>query len=559
MMDWMLPWTEGLRLALAPAPLLAVLAGTLVGLGVGLWPGAGALAGIALLMPVLAGLDTLPALVLLAGVYHGAQVGGAWGTVLAAEPGEASAQASAADALALARQGRAGAAMAAAAWSSFAAGVLALMAVAALVPVFLRLAFHFGPAEYAALTLLALAGAVAWSPGSTLKAIAMAIAGLLLGRWLSPVPITAAAGDGVPVPAGFLALVVGVFLLGEAVAVAARSRAAADGLPPGGADAGAGGSAGASAVGDADEAARTESGAPRDALAPGAVIAPAGPADAAAEPGPTRRGGTALAALRGTALGALLGALPGGGAVLASFAALAVERRLPGPPGDAGVGHGSLRGVAAPEAANSAGAQAAFLPALTLGLPPNAAMALLIGTLALHGMTPGPTLPTEAPALLWGLLAAAAVGHAALLGLGLAAARLRPWRRWPARGDRPPGAAPWPAAAAWSAWVAFAMLGLALLQPGPALAGLAAAIGVAAVLLQRLGCPAAPLVLGVVLWPTLEQQLLRWMAHGGAAQASLAARPLAVAIVAAALLWVGVVALARWRGRPGRPGRRPGP
>jgi putative tricarboxylic transport membrane protein len=103
------------------------------------------------------------------------------------------------------------------------------------------------------------------------------------------------------------------------------------------------------------------------------------------------------------------------------------------------------------------------------------------------------------------------------------------------------------------------MLGLALLQPGPALAGLAAAIGVAAVLLQRLGCPAAPLVLGVVLWPTLEQQLLRWMAHGGAAQASLAARPLAVAIVAAALLWVGVVALARWRGRPGRPGRRPGP
>jgi putative tricarboxylic transport membrane protein len=609
-MDWAGPLAEGLRLALAPAPLAAIGVGALLGCAVGVWAGAGALAAIALLMPVLGLLDTLPALALIAGLYLGAQVGGAWGVVLTGAPGEPSALAASADASALARRGRARSALAVALGSSFGAGLAALGGLVVLVPVVLTLAFHFGPAEYAALSLLALAGAVAWSPGSTVKALAMALLGLLAGRWLAPGGAATLPGlaPQVPAAAGFVALVVGVFALTEAVAAMASPRrpsgpsrdAALDEVPdktlvttadaalPSSASPGApgGGVRGHTAAPAAPE------GATANPAGPAADQAPSGGPDMALTPACARSSigsdlrAAAPAALRGALLGGLSGVLPGGGAVPAAFASLAVERRIAGVPGATRPGHGSVRGLAGPVGASSAGAQSAFLPALTLGLPPNAVMALLIGTLALHGVVAGPSLATGHAGLLWGLLAAMAIGHGLLLLFGLAlllALSCAPvQRRWPMRagGDLRVGApqadaatvpaepvAPsaansanagverrtgwrsWVAAVVWSAWVGLAVLGLGRLGAGPGLAWLAAAIALAAVLAQRLGCPPAPLVLGVVLWPPLEGQLLRLLTQDGGPVATLAGRPLALGLVAAAALWVAAVALSRWRRR----------
>src|SRR5213080_598840 len=359
-----------------PVNILLCLIGALVGTLVGVLPGIGTIATVAMLLPITFGLPPVGALIMLAGIYYGAQYGGSTTSVLVNIPGEATSVITCLDGHQMARQGRAGPALSIAAIGSFFAGCVATVLVAALGAPLTGLALLFGPAEYFSLMVLGLIFAVVLAKGSVLKAVAMVVTGLLLSMVGSDLETGAGRmtfdiaelADGI----GFANVAMGVFGFAEIVRnleLPAESRdivkAKITGLLP----------------------------TRQDLIDSSGAIA------------------------RGTVLGSLVGILPGGGAVIASFAAYTFEKKIAKDPSR--FGRGAIQGVAAPESANNAAAQTSFIPLLTLGIPPNAVMALMVGAMTIHGIVPGPQVMTKQPELFWGLISSMWVGNLMLVIINL--------------------------------------------------------------------------------------------------------------------------------------------
>lgn len=450
--------------------------GVLIGSVFGVLPGVGPVTAIALLLPATLGLPSLPALLVIAGVYYGAQYGGSLPAIVFDRPGEASSVMTSRDGHPMALQGRTGVALSVAAISSCVAGCLAIGQVVLLAPGVVSLGVQFGPAERFLLLVVGLVGATVLASGSFLKALAMTVLGLLLGLmgWDANTGVARFVPEalepwmgrrhGLTEGVGFIALALGFFVVAPIAAELAGLSLLAPDTPPEPA------AAAPKATGFDTRASREEL---RDALP---------------------------ALLRGTGLGAVLGVVPGGGALLSSLAAYqleAVVSRQRVPP----LGQGNLRGVAAPEAANNAGAQTAYLPMLALGLPPNTVMALLLGALGLHAIEPGPSVMSVQPTVFWGLLVAMWIGNLFLLLLNL------PLSRW------------WtpallrvlqvPRRALLAALLTAAGLGALALGPHGWGVWLVMGLGLLGFVLQRLGCEGVALLLGYVLAPGLEEQLRR--------------------------------------------------
>src|SRR6185369_7070618 len=366
----------GFQTALSLQNLLYAFFGAMLGTLIGVLPGLGPVATIAMLLPSIYSLDATPALIMLAGIYYGAQYGGSTTAILINVPGESSSVVTAIDGYQMARQGRAGAALSVAALGSFFAGCVGTVILAAFAPPLTELAFKFGPAEYFSLMVLGLIGAVVRASGSLVKAIAMIILGLLLGQIntdvISGVPRYSfdipELTDGI----GFVVIAMGVFGFGEII----------------------------SNLGQPAEHREVFTKKVKGLWPTKEDFRQAAPA-----------------VLRGTALGSVLGVLPGGGALLASFAAYTLEKKVAKDPSR--FGKGAIQGVAGPESANNAGAQTSFIPMLTLGIPPNAVMALMVGAMTIKGIQPGPQVMTSNPQLFWGLIASMWVGNAMLVILNL--------------------------------------------------------------------------------------------------------------------------------------------
>jgi TctA family transporter len=348
----------GFQTAMSLSNLLYCLIGVFLGTAVGVLPGIGPIATIAMLLPVTFGLPPVSALIMLSGIYYGAQYGGSTTAILINLPGESSSVVTALDGYRMARQGKAGLALATAAIGSFIAGTAATFLVALFAPPLAELALRFGPAEYFSLMVLGLVASIVLASGSLLHAISMIVVGLVLGlvgtdvntgisRYSFGFPQLA---DGI----GFIVVAMGVFGLGEIIANLEN------------------------------EATRTTAIKHVTGLLP------------------TREDWRRIIGpiVRGTALGSVLGILPGGGALLASFASYSLEKRISATP--EAFGKGAIEGVAGPESANNAGAQTSFIPMLTLGIPANPVMALMIGALMIQGIQPGPAIVTEQSALFWG-------------------------------------------------------------------------------------------------------------------------------------------------------------
>src|SRR5438552_4780724 len=365
----------GLSVAAHPMNILFCLLGALVGTLVGVLPGIGTVATIAMLLPITFGLPPVGALIMLAGIYYGAQYGGSTTSVLVNIPGEATSVITCLDGHQMARQGRAAAALSLAPIGSFFAGCVATVLVAALGAPLTSLALLFGPAEYFSLMCLGLIFAVVLAKGSVIKALTMILTGLLLSMVGSDLETGAERmtwgvpelSDGI----GFVVVGMGVFGFGEILRNLEQPgtreivQAKVTGLMPTLPDL----KASAGAIG------------------------------------------------RGTVIGSLLGILPGGGAIIASFAAYTLEKRVSKNPSR--FGRGAIEGVAAPESANNAAAQTSFIPLLTLGIPPNPVMALMVGAMTIHGIVPGPQVMTKQPEVFWGMIASMCSGNLGLVVIKL--------------------------------------------------------------------------------------------------------------------------------------------
>ncbi|AWI61448.1 tripartite tricarboxylate transporter permease [Sinorhizobium fredii] len=365
----------GLSVALTLSNLAFCLLGVLVGTLVGVLPGLGTTATIAILLPLTFQLDPTGSLIMLAGIYYGAQYGGSTTAILVNMPGEGTSVVTALDGYQMARRGRAGAALATAALSSFLAGTVATAAVSFLGPLLAHAALLFGPVEYFSLMVFGLTMSIVISSGSLTKAGAMVFFGLLLGAVGTDIE------TGMPrMNFGFLELYDGVEFAVVAVGL----------------------------YGVAEILVNLEAPEKRSIL--GEKLTNLWPTKE-----DFKRG--APAAARGSIIGSVLGILPGNGAVLAPFVSYLVEKTISKVPGQ--FGKGAVEGVAGPEAANNAAAQTAFIPMLTLGLPPNAVMAVMIGALMIQGIVPGPQVMTSQPALFWGLVVSMWIGNILLLVINL--------------------------------------------------------------------------------------------------------------------------------------------
>jgi len=476
----------GLATATTAVNLFYCLVGAVLGTLVGVLPGLGPAATVAMLLPVTFGLPPDAALIMLAGIYYGAQYGGSTTAILVNLPGESSSVVTALDGFQMARQGRAGPALATAAIGSFFAGCVTTLLIALFAPVLAEAALKFGPAEYFALMVLGLIAAVVLANGPFLKALGMVFAGLLLGlvgsdvatgvpRFTFGVPELA---DGI----GFVSLAMGVFGIGDIIASlhAPESR---------------------SVVGKVGRL------------------------------WPSREDWKAIRApiLRGTVLGALLGLLPGGGALLASFSAYALEKKIS--PTPQRFGRGAIEGVAAPEAANNAGAQTSFIPLLTLGIPANAVMALMVGAMLIHGIPPGPQILTDHKALFWGVVASMWVGNLMLVILNLPLIGI--WIK----------VLTVPYRFLFPAIVLFCCIGAYSVANSTFDVLLVALAGLFGYGLYLLHCEPAPLLLGFILGPLMEENFRRAMQLARGDPLAIVSRPITFAFLLIAVALVVLLVL----------------
>ncbi|HEX2141692.1 MAG TPA: tripartite tricarboxylate transporter permease [Candidatus Limnocylindria bacterium] len=456
--------------------------GVVLGTAVGVLPGIGPTATIALLLPITFQFEPVTALIMLAGIYYGAQYGGSTTAILINLPGESSAAVTAIDGHEMARDGRAGHALAAAAIGSFVAGSFATLVVFLIAAPLARLALTFGSPELFSLVVLGLIASIALARGSAIKALAMIVLGLLLGT-VGQDQFTGAPRFTFGVRElfsgiDFVSVAVGLFGVAEILKNLEEERTrelvtrTVGKLLPG-----------------------------RDELR--RIVAPIA---------------------RGTIIGTVLGILPGAGHVLASFGAYSVEKRLS--PRKRDFGHGTIEAVAAPESANNAAAQTSFIPLLTLGLPPHPVMALMFGAFIIHGIQPGPNVITSEPALFWGLIVSMWVGNLLLLVLNLPLIGL--WVRLLTI----------PYKFLFPAIIAFAAIGTFSINFNAWDVFAIAFMGVLGYFLIKFGCEPAPLLLGFVLGPLLEDHLRRSLIISRGDPSIFIDRP-----VSAVLLLLGVGAL----------------
>ena len=479
----------GFGVALQPAMLFYAFAGCVIGTLVGVLPGVGPLAGISLLLPATFGLDATRAIVLLAGIYYGAMYGGSTTSILMRIPGEAASVMTCIDGYAMARKGRAGAALAIAAVGSFVAGTLSVVALMLLAPPLANLALRFGPPEYFALLLLGLLVLAYMSGGSMLKALAMAALGLLLGMvgidqmsgYFRFAYGVVELGDGL----GVVPLAVGLFGIAEVLLTAGQAT------PP-------------------------------------AVLKPR-----LRELFPSRQEWRESVAPigRGTVLGFLIGIIPGSAHIISSFVSYAVERRLSRRPEE--FGHGAVAGVAGPESANNAATSGAFVPMLALGVPSGPIPAVMLAAMMVHGVSPGPLLIQQSPALFWGFIASMYVGNVMLLVLNLPMVGLF------VNVLRVPYGFLYPAI------IVFCVLGVYAVNGSVVDVWIAIVMGVLGWILRKLDFETAPVVLGAILAPMVEMSLRQSLAMSDGHYAIFLTRPIAAGLLAAGALLL-LLSLRSW-------------
>jgi TctA family transporter len=477
----------GLQSALGPTNLLYCLLGVMLGTAIGVLPGLGPTATIAMLLPITMGLPAVSALIMLAGIYYGAQYGGSTTAILINLPGEATSLVTALDGYQMARQGKAGKALAVAAIGSFIAGTIATFIIVFFAPPLAEIALSFGAAEYFSLMVLGLVASIVLANGSLLHAFAMVLLGLLLGmvgtdinsgarRFAFDVPELV---DGI----GFVALAMGLFGIGEIIA-------------------------------------NLEGDTRREVLARRVTGLLPSREDWKRIIGPI---------LRGTALGSILGILPGGGAILASFAAYSLEKKIADEP--ARFGKGAIEGVAAPEAANNAGAQTSFIPMLTLGVPANPVMALMIGAMIMQGIQPGPTVMTEQPGLFWGLIVSMWVGNLMLVILNLPLIGI--WVRMITI----------PYRFLYPGILLFCAIGAYSLSNTSFDVMVMAVFGLLGYVFRKLEAEPAPLLLAFILGPMMEEFLRRTLLLSQGNPSVLVTRPISGLMLAAAAVLLAFVLL----------------
>jgi putative tricarboxylic transport membrane protein len=487
-MDFLSNLVLGFGVAFTLQNLFYAFLGSVLGTLIGVLPGLGPVATIAMLLPSIYFLDATPALIMLAGIYYGAQYGGSTTSILINLPGGSSSAGTRIDGYQMARQGRAGAALSVSALGSFFAGCAGTVIIAAVAPPLTELAFKFGPAEYFSLMVLGLIGAVVLASGSLIKAIAMIILGLLLAQINTDV-ISGTARYSFDIPEladgiGFVVVAMGVFGFGEII----------------------------SNLGQPAEQ--------REVFTKNVKGL-----------WPTQKDfhDSWPAVVRGTALGSILGVLPGGGALLSSFASYSMERRLAGSSGT--FGKGDIRGVAGPESANNAGAQTSFIPMLTLGIPPNAVMALMVGAMTIKGIQPGPQVMTSNPQLFWGLIASMWVGNVMLVILNLPLIGI--WIKLLSV----------PYRYLFPAVALFCCIGVYTLSNGTFDVYLTALFALIGFVFYKLSCEGAPLLLGFILGPMMEDNLRRALLLSRGDWSTFVTRPLSAGLLIAAALMVVVVTL----------------
>jgi putative tricarboxylic transport membrane protein len=483
--------TVGFAAAATAQNLFFCLAGCLLGTLIGVLPGIGPVATIAMLLPATYGLAPLSSLIMLAGIYYGAQYGGSTTAIMVNMPGETSSVVTCLDGYQMARQGRAGAALTIAALGSFFAGCVGTLTLAAFAPILAAFSEKFTSVEYFSLMVLGLLSAVVMAQGSLLKAVAMIFVGLLFGLCGTDVNSGTARYtfgvselfDGI----GFLPLVMGLFGINEVMRNVEKPRQ-------------------------------------REALtSPIRNLWLTREDFRSAWP----------AVLRGTGLGSLLGILPGGGVVLASFASYTIEKKIARDPSR--FGRGAIEGVAGPESANNAAAQTSFIPLLTLGLPSNVVMALMMGAMIIQGIAPGAAVMDKRPDLFWGMVASMWIGNLMLVVINLPLIGI--WVRL----------LKVPYRLLFPCIVVFSLIGIYTVNNSTTDVVLTALFALFGFLLVKFGLEPAPLVLGFILGPLMEENLRRSMVLSRGDPMIFVSRPLSLTLLVLAAAVVLLIALPQFR------------
>ncbi|MCK8785819.1 tripartite tricarboxylate transporter permease [Roseomonas sp. NAR14] len=482
---------HGFYVALSFQNLLFALLGALIGTAIGVLPGIGPVATISLLLPITFGQPATTAIIMLAGIYYGAQYGGSTTAILLNLPGEVSSVVTTLEGYKMARNGRAGAALATSALGSFFAGSVSTLIVAASGPLLTSVALSFGPADYFSLMLLGLIISSVLAQGSVLKSVAMVVLGVLLGLVGTDVQTgqqrftfgIAELSDGI----GFVPVAMGVFGIAEIILNLERPEA-------------------------------------RDVLK-------------------TKVGSLWLtkeewkratpAVLRGTVVGSVLGILPGGGASLASFGSYMMERKMS--KGRAQFGNGAIEGVAGPEAANNAAAQTSFIPLLTLGIPANAVMALMVGALIIQGIQPGPRMVEAQPDLFWGLICSMWLGNLMLLVINLPMIGM--WVKLLAV----------PYRYLYPSILIFCAIGVYSLNNNVFDVYMTILFTLCGYMFNKLKMEPAPLLIGFVLGPMMEEHLRRAMLLSRGDPMIFLQRPISATMLAIAAIALGLMLMPNLR------------
>jgi putative tricarboxylic transport membrane protein len=469
----------GLSTAVTLANLFYCLTGVFLGTLIGVLPGLGPTATIAMLLPITFVLPPVSALIMLAGIYYGSQYGGSTTSILVNLPGEAASVVTTLDGYQMARQGRAGVALTASAVGSFFAGTVATFLLALFAPPLAEIALQFGPADYFSLMVLGLVASVVLAQGSLLHAIGMVVLGLLLGlvgtdvtsgtqRYTFDIPELA---DKI----GFVVVAMGMFGLAEIIRNLEHEEQ-------------------------------------RSVIAKITSLMPT-KEDWKRMVGPI---------LRGTIIGSAVGILPGSGSILGSFAAYSLEKKVS--KNSAEFGKGAIEGVAAPESANNAGAQTSFIPMLTLGIPSNPVMALMVGAMIIQGIQPGPSVIKEQPALFWGIIVSMWIGNLFLIILNLPMIGL--WVRLIMV----------PYRLLYPSILVFCAIGVFSLSNSVFDIYLMALFGVFGYVFSKLGCEPAPMLLAFILGPLMEEYLRRALLISRGNPWVFVQRPISATLLALALL-----------------------
>ncbi len=483
-MDLLNHLAVGFGVAFSFDNMLYCLVGAVVGTLIGILPGLGPVATVAMLLPITYALEPTSALIMLAGIYYGAQYGGSTTAILVNLPGEASSVVTCLDGYQMARKGRAGQALTIAALGSLFAGCVGTLLLAAVAPALASIAVGFSAAEYFALMLLGLVAAVVLASGSPIKAISMVVFGLLLGT------------IGTDINSGAERYTFGIFELSEGIDFVVVAMGV---------------------FGITEILRNLEKSDTRELVTSNIDSLMLTKDDVRC---------SAPAVLRGTGLGAILGVLPGGGALLSSFAAYTIEKRLSKHPNE--FGKGAIEGVAAPESANNAAAQSSFVPMLTLGIPANATTALLMGAMMIHNIQPGPQVMSSNPELFWGLIASMWIGNVLLVILNL------------------PMIGIWvkllkvPYRLLYPAILVFITVGVFSIQNSTFAIYLMIGFGLLGYILSKLDFEPAPLLLGFILGPMLEDNFRRALLVSAGDFSAFVTRPVSGGLLA---LTVGLLVL----------------